>query len=314
VYDWSGAFSGSGNNKTTGTTASNYQAYVRSALTSDGVTCYSDYATATGTINVVPGAPAMGGGGTQCGGTRSITATTGTNGNGIRWTDGGNTSPRSVGTGTYYAVSTTNAGCESSSAGVTVTIYTAVGAASIIGNSTNACPTTTVSLTASAENATNFTWYADGTPVQTGASNAYTVSNTGNFAVMGSNEHCTGSTSAYHPVAMNPCGTLTLCASIVLYQYTQPYDCFDTWAQCKTYCTDRGARLPDLAELQCMGNNYPGMACCGGTLPTEERYWSSNMVNVGAYKYDYLAVPLHCGSCGYSQHDNMKTNPARCVK
>jgi hypothetical protein len=66
----------------------------------------------------------MGGGGTQCGGSLNITATAGANGNGIRWTDNNSTtSPRSVSTtGTYYAVTTSTAGCESGTAPVSVTI------------------------------------------------------------------------------------------------------------------------------------------------------------------------------------------------
>jgi hypothetical protein len=65
----------------------------------------------------------MYGEGTQCGGTRRITASAGNNGNGIRWTDGSGTgASRNVGTGTYYAVTTSADGCESGTASVAVTI------------------------------------------------------------------------------------------------------------------------------------------------------------------------------------------------
>jgi hypothetical protein len=75
------------------------------------------------TIYALPSAPTMSGGGAACGST-SISATTGSNGNGIRWTDNNSTtSSRTVSaTGYYYAV-TTSASCgESGSAGVAVTI------------------------------------------------------------------------------------------------------------------------------------------------------------------------------------------------
>jgi hypothetical protein len=71
--------------------------------------------------NPLPTAPAMSGGGSHCGGTMDITATPGSDGNGIRWTDGSSTTAtRSVGTGTYYAVTTSAAGCESGTASVEV--------------------------------------------------------------------------------------------------------------------------------------------------------------------------------------------------
>jgi uncharacterized protein (TIGR02145 family) len=69
-----------------------------------------------------PDPPAMTGGGSQCGGTKSIKAEA--NGDGaIRWTDNSSTvSTRTVGTGTYYAVTTSAASCESAAASVSVTI------------------------------------------------------------------------------------------------------------------------------------------------------------------------------------------------
>jgi uncharacterized protein (TIGR02145 family) len=64
----------------------------------------------------------MSDGGTQCGGTLAITATTGANGNSIYWSDGSTDATRYVGTGTYYARTTTNAGCFSDWAAVEVKI------------------------------------------------------------------------------------------------------------------------------------------------------------------------------------------------
>jgi hypothetical protein len=86
------------------------------------LTCYSSTVTASATVYTVPAAPVMGGGGTQCGGSLTITATAD---NGIRWTDNSSTvSPRSVTTsGTYYAVTTSAEGCESAQAPVAVTIH-----------------------------------------------------------------------------------------------------------------------------------------------------------------------------------------------
>jgi hypothetical protein len=71
----------------------------------------------------VPDAPTMGGDGTFCNST-NITATFGNGGSGIRWTDDNTTvSPRTVdASGTYYAVTTAAASCESIPAPVTVTI------------------------------------------------------------------------------------------------------------------------------------------------------------------------------------------------
>jgi hypothetical protein len=98
------------------------------AVTTSAAGCTSSTATVSVTIHTVPEAPAMSGEGTQCGGTRPITATAGNGGNGIRWTDNSSTvTSRSVGTGTWNAVTTSADGCESAAAGVTVTIRQASG-------------------------------------------------------------------------------------------------------------------------------------------------------------------------------------------
>jgi hypothetical protein len=78
----------------------------------------------TGTVNPLPEAPTMGGNGNAYCGSGTITATFGSNGNGIRWTDNNTTeSPRTVDLpGPYYAVATSAAGCESSTVSVSVTI------------------------------------------------------------------------------------------------------------------------------------------------------------------------------------------------
>jgi hypothetical protein len=92
----------------------------------EGVYCAAQM-TGTYTVseNPAPDLPTMGGSGTYCSIAGStITAMPGSGGNGIRWTDNSNTdSPRTVtASGTYYAVTTSDAGCESSAASVSVTI------------------------------------------------------------------------------------------------------------------------------------------------------------------------------------------------
>jgi hypothetical protein len=60
-----------------------------------------------------PAAPTLDGSSSNCT-LGTITATPGAGGDGIRWTDGNSTAPsRSVGIGTYYAVTTSATGCES---------------------------------------------------------------------------------------------------------------------------------------------------------------------------------------------------------
>jgi hypothetical protein len=79
------------------------------------------------TVTVAPalGVPNMGGGGTYCNSV-NITATPGTNGTGIRWTDDSSTlTTRNVGAGAYSAVTTSSEGCESSLATVSVIVRTA---------------------------------------------------------------------------------------------------------------------------------------------------------------------------------------------
>jgi hypothetical protein len=101
----------------------------------------------TGTYTVsetAPDAPTMGGEGSYCTGSANITATAGPGGMGIRWTDDDSTDPsRSVSLGgTYYAVTTSDEGCESSAATVSVTIGTP-GAANQQADPTCGCVTNT---------------------------------------------------------------------------------------------------------------------------------------------------------------------------
>jgi hypothetical protein len=129
------------------------------AVTTEANGCESSAASVVVTIYTVPGVPIMTGGGTQCGGTtKAITATAGTNGNGIRWTDDPSAGTyRSVGTGTYEAVTTSADGCMSAATWVTVTIRPArgngvraddvCGCASNLTNCSGTCRTPTTTTT-----------------------------------------------------------------------------------------------------------------------------------------------------------------------
>jgi hypothetical protein len=122
------------------------QSYTLFVRTAAGCTASTTHA-ATVAVNAAPNAPTMSGGGSQCGGTRSITATRASNGTGIRWTDTGNTTAtRSVGTGTYYAVTTSANGCESAAASVSVTINTIPVAPTMRGSSSY-CTSGTITAT-----------------------------------------------------------------------------------------------------------------------------------------------------------------------
>jgi hypothetical protein len=95
------------------------------AVTTNSAGCTSSNQGVSVTVYSVPGAPSVSGGGTACT-SKTITATPGSGGTGIRWTDNNSTSsPRVVSlSNTYYAVTTGMSGCNSSRAGVSVTIYT----------------------------------------------------------------------------------------------------------------------------------------------------------------------------------------------
>jgi hypothetical protein len=102
------------------TGAGTYTAQVKD----DGTYCAAQMTgTYTVSANPAPDAPVMGGSSSYCT-SGTITATPGLGGSGIRWTDDNTTvSPRTVTTsGTYYAVTVSDAGCESIPAPVLVTI------------------------------------------------------------------------------------------------------------------------------------------------------------------------------------------------
>ena len=136
-------------------TSTTYYAQARNTTTG----CISATRTAvTGTVNALPAVPAMGGGGSQCGGTLNITATPGSGGTGIRWTDNNSTSQsRSVSaSGTYYAV-TTVSGCESGTASVSVTIASTPGAPTMGGGGNQCGGSRTITATPGS-NGTGIRW------------------------------------------------------------------------------------------------------------------------------------------------------------
>jgi hypothetical protein len=87
--------------------------------------CPTGVASNTFTVRVLPSPdpPVMGGDGNSYCGSGTITATAGDGGTGIRWDDGSTLTLRTVNAaGTYYAVTTSAAGCTSSTATISVTI------------------------------------------------------------------------------------------------------------------------------------------------------------------------------------------------
>ena len=187
---------------------------------------------------------------------------------------------------TTYSVTVTNAnGCTSAAKTGTITVYTAVATATISGNSSNSCPSTSVSLSASATGATSFTWYKNGSPVQTSTSSAYTVTSSGSYTVQGKNANCTGTTSSSKVVTISGCGSVPGCTNLNLYQTTSSSDGTGNWSTANSYCTSRGARLPTRTELECMCSNKANLP--GGYVSTF--YWSSTQNSGSGYYVVYFA-------------------------
>ena len=185
VIDWYSAASGetlllSGNNTYTTSSISTSTTYYAQARNSSSG-CLSAARTAVlATINSSPAVPTMSGGGTQCGGSRTIKATAGSGGTGIRWTDNNSTSAsRTVSTtGTYYAVTTSAACGESSSNGVSVTIASTPSAPSLSVSPSTACVGTTVTFTASGCSGSGCDW----TGSFSGTGTTKTTSTAGNYS------------------------------------------------------------------------------------------------------------------------------------
>ena len=186
----------------------------------------------------------------------------------------------------------------------TVTVHTAVGLATISGNSSNTCPNATVSLRASATAATSYTWYNGNTQVQTGESSAYTVTSSGSYTVQGKNDYCTGQTSSSQVVTINPV-SLQICCPDLQLQTTSPSDGKGDWDTANTYCQEQGARLPTIAELQCM---CPFRSEANISTDWDNVYWSSSSGGLG-----YAAHRFY--SCASAPGNYATTNSLyfRCV-
>jgi uncharacterized protein (TIGR02145 family) len=83
--------------------------------------------------------------------------------------------------------------------------------ATISGDASNTCPALTVVLTTTASGATTFTWYKNGSQVQSGTSTSYTVTATDSYTVQGKHAYCTGTASAAKVVTISSCCTGTTC-------------------------------------------------------------------------------------------------------
>ena len=271
-------------------------------------TCITSLSDATNNpISVLPAAPtvstsnpaaicgagavtltATAGGGT----TTAMTYTWIVGGGAAQTTTSGSLQLSSVAEGsTTYSVTLTNSnGCVSAAKAGTITVHPAVAAASITGNSSNTCPASTVSLSAAASGATSFTWYRNGSQVQTGASSAYTVTSSGSYTVQGKNANCTGTTSTSIVVTINSCRNVTGCGGLQVYQTTSAYDGQGNWSAANSYCTSRGARIPTRTELECMCTNR-------GQLPGGYRgsvqYWSQTALTSTIY-YTVAQIGSSC--------------------
>jgi hypothetical protein len=259
-------------------------------------------ATGTLTVNPKPAVPTMGGGGTQCGGTKSITATAGANGNGIRWTDNSSTvSPRNAGSGTYYAVTTAAYGCESSVASVTVTINPVPSVPTMGGGGGPYCGSTTISATAGA-NGNGIRWTDNNTTVS-----PRSVNSSGTYyAVSTSTAGCVSS-SASVTVTMTPnCANWTTCSGFTQVSNVS-YEASLAHAAAATFCQNKGTgwRLPTLSELQCLCSNK-------ATLPggyNVYRYWSSTLytgVMYYAVKFDACRIE--------NNNSPLNAHEVKCVK
>jgi hypothetical protein len=271
VIDWYDAATGgnllqSANNYYTTPSITNTTTYYAQARNTSTGCVSAARMPALATVNPVPAVPTMGGGGEQCG-SLDITATPGSGGNGIRWTDNNSTaSPRSVdATGTYYAVTTSAAGCESGQASVEVTILTAPFIAHSGGDATQTVNvgTAITPIYYTGYDATSIYLSTGGFPAGvTGSANGtvFTISGTPSvvndnvkYSVVADNAYC--STDPVHGsiiVLGNPCYdciTWTQCefTQMQLY-YNEPTD----WQSATDICAQTGMRLPHGEEMACL--------------------------------------------------------------
>jgi hypothetical protein len=164
-----------------------------------------------------------------------------------------------------------------------------VSAATITGNNTNTCSQINppfVSLNATASNATTFTWYKDGQQVPNVTSSYYSATATGDYSVRGKNAYCTGAGSNPIEVTIRSnSNCIPRCTGFRVYQTTSSYDGnvytnnTGFGATASSYCTSRGARLPEYSELNCMCSQ--SYAVPGGYMNTYYLY----LYYDGTYKF-----------------------------
>jgi hypothetical protein len=205
------------------------------------------------------------------------------------------------GTIAVWAKAKTQYGCVDSTHKVIATMGTPV----ISGASSNTCPETSVTLTATATGATSFTWYKNDVPVQSGTMTTYTVSTSGSYTVMGVNEYCSSVKSSVHFVSRYCCSEVTN-ENLEFIQTTLVRDGISPWATAKTTCENQGYRLPSSQELGCLcaeQHNVYAVNTNGNIL-----LWSSEVVS------STQADARHWGNCGLGAY-NLTNNAAyRCVK
>ncbi|MDR2362417.1 MAG: hypothetical protein LBD91_06770, partial [Prevotellaceae bacterium] len=305
------------------TTTGAYTYTVVATDTATGCTAVSNAQALT--VNALPAAPTGASNNSRCGsGTVTFSATPPT-GCTIDWynaASGGSTVTDGYGvssfassitaTTTYYAQARDNTtGCVSATRlPVTATVHPDVAAAVISGNASNTCPAITVTLTATAAGATTFTWYRNGSQVQSSTSNAYTATSSGNYTVQGKNANCTGNTSALKVVTISACRDVPGCNGLELYQTTSAVDGKDTWSNANTYCTNRGARLPNLSELRCMCENK---ATLPGGYSLIYYYWTSNFSGTTSNGDLYYTIGVDVTGCVTNKGASYGSFNFRCV-
>jgi hypothetical protein len=148
-----------------------------------------------------------------------------------------------------------------------ITVRT-IGQATISGAASNTCPATTVELTASASGATSFTWYKNGTQVQTGTSSAYTVKSSGSYTVTGKDAYCSGNTSTSKVVTWNCCPECT-CPGLTLVNPSVKFDGSGVDSKAHPACQELGGRVATVDEMKCLIQN------CGTCQVNVGSYWTS---------------------------------------
>jgi hypothetical protein len=151
------------------------------------------------------------------------------------------------GTIAVWAKAKTQYGCVDSTDVVIATMGTPV----ISGASSNTCPETSVTLTATATGATSFTWYKNDVPVQSGTMTTYTVSSSGSYTVIGVNDYCSTVKSSVHFVSRYCCSEVTN-TSLDFLQNTHVADGVASRAAAISACEKAGYRLPRTQEIECM--------------------------------------------------------------